>query len=269
LDHTSPVPGSAPLDVLPLWALFAALLLGNLLLGEGGFHLGRLRARRPSRESDGAVAAIVGAQLGLLAFLLAFSFGIAASRFDLRRHVLLDEANAIGTTYLRAAMLPPAQTAPVRQLLREYADARLQATKDRPIDQVLRRSEEIQQQLWAEATAAAGQDVRSVPTGLFIQALNELIDLHAARVMATLGNRMPLPVWIVLFAIGLLSFFTMGYQAGLTRASRSPAAIVLAVTFVSVIWLVADLDRPTEGFLRVSQTPMIDVQKMMHDSASR
>ena len=70
-------------------------------------------------------------------------------------------------------------------------------------------------------------------------------------------------MWIVLFAVGFLSFFAIGYQAGLTRASRSPTAIVLAMTFVSVIWLVADLDRPGEGFLRVSQQPMIDLRKMM------
>jgi len=263
------MPGSAPLDVLPLWALFVALLIGNLLLEECGFRLGRLRAGRTQRESDATVGAIVASELGLLALLLAFSFGIAASRFDLRRHVLLDEANAIGTAYLRAAMLPEAQGASIRHLLREYTNVRLQATAGTPIDQVLRRSEEIHQQLWTEAVAAAGHDARSVPTGLFIQSLNEMIDLHAARIMAAVRNRMPLPVWIVLFGVGFLSFFTIGYQAGVTKAGRSPATIVLALTFVSVIWLVADLDRPTEGFLRVSQAPMVDVQKMMHDTTSR
>jgi hypothetical protein len=262
------MPGSAPFDVLPLWALFMALLIGNLLFDECGFRLGRLRAGRTQKESDAAVGTIVTAELGLLAFLLAFSFGIVVSRYDVRRHVLLDEANAIGTAYLRAAMLPDTQRASIRHLLREYTDVRILATTGAPIDQVLRRSEEIHQQLWTEAIAAAGHDARSVPTGLFIQSLNEVIDLHAARLMAALRSRMPLPVWIVLFAVGFLSFFTMGYQAGLTRATRSPATIVLALTFVSVIWLVADLDRPSEGFLDVSQQPMIDVRRMM-DSAPR
>ena len=184
------MPGSAPFDVLPLWALFVALLIGNFLLEECGFRLGRLRAGRTQKESDATVGAIVAAELGLLAFLLAFSFGIAASRFDLRRHVLLDEANAVGTAYLRAAMLPEAQGASIRHLLREYTDVRLQATTGTPIDQVLRRSEGIHQQLWTEAVAAAGHDARSVPTGLFIQSLNEVIDLHASRIMAALRNRM-------------------------------------------------------------------------------
>src|SRR5690349_2975430 len=117
LGYTRPtsMPGSAPLDVLPLWALFMALLLGNLLLDECGFRIGRLRAaRRTERESDAAVGTIVTAELGLLAFLLAFSFQIVVSRFDVRRHVLLDEANAIGTSYLRAAMLPDTQGASIR-----------------------------------------------------------------------------------------------------------------------------------------------------------
>lgn len=259
------MPGSAPLDVLPLWALFTAILVANLVVNECGFRAGRLRARQSSKESDAIVGAIVGAELGLLAFLLAFSFGIVASRFDLRRTVLLDEANAIGTAFLRAGMLPDAEGASVRHLLREYASVRLEATKGAPVDDVLRRSEEIHQELWKEAVVAVDRDPRSVPTGLFIQSLNEVIDLHSARAMASLRNRMPLPVWVVLFSVGLLSFFTMGYQAGLTRASRSPATLVIALTFVSVIWLVADLDRPGEGFLRVNQQPMIDVQKMMLD----
>ena len=260
------MPPSPPLDALPLWALFLVLLIGNLLVGECGFRVGRLRAQRTEKEGDATVGAIVAAELGLLAFLLAFSFGIVASRFDLRRHVLLDEANAIGTSYLRAAMLPDTQGASIRNLLRKYADVRLEAMTGTPLDQVLRRSEEIHQQLWTDAVAAAAHDARSVPTGLFIQSLNEVIDLHAARIMSALRNRMPPPVWIVLFAVGLLSFFTMGYQAGLSRSSRSPATIVLALTFGSVILLVVDLDRPTEGFLRVSQQPMIDVRRMM-DSA--
>jgi len=261
--------GSAPLDVLPLWALSSALLIANLLLYECGFRVGRLRGQQAQKEGDATVGAIVAAELGLLGFLLAFSFGIVASRFDLRRHVLLDEANAIGTTYLRAAMLPSEEGTSIRALLRDYVDVRLKATTGMPVEQVLRRSEEIHQRLWTEAVRAAAHDARSVPVGLFIQSLNEVIDLHAARVMAAVRNRMPLPVWIVLFSVGFLSFFAMGYQAGLTRGSRSPATAVLVLTFVSVISLVLDLDRPGEGFLRVNQAPMIDVQKMMLDVDSR
>lgn len=259
------MPGSAPLDILPLWALFIVLLIANLLLDECGFRIGRLRGQRTQKESDATVSAIVASELGLLAFMLAFAFGIAVSRFDLRRTAVLDEANAIGTTYLRAAMLPAPQRAPIRDLLRDYVDVRIRAARDMPIDQALRRSEEIQEQLWTRAVAAAEYDTHSLPTELFIQSLNGVIDLHAVRVQASLRNRMPLPVWIVLFGVGFFSFFTVGYQAGLTKARRSPATVVVVLTFVAVIWLVADLDRPGEGFLHVGQEPLIDVRQSMTD----
>ena len=262
------MPGSERLDILPLWVLFIVLLLANLFLDECGFRAGRWRAERPEKESDSTISAIVASELGLLAFMLAFSFGIVSSRFDLRRMTLLDEANAIDTAYLRAAMLPAAQGAPIRDLLRDYVDVRIQLATDMPIDQALHRSEEIQRQLWTKAVAAAKYDAHSLPTQLFIQSLNEVIGLHAVRVMARLRNRMPVAVWVVLFGVGFLSFFTLGYQAGLTKASRSPATLVMALTFVAVIWLVADLDRPGEGFLNVGQEPLIDVRRMMDNTSS-
>jgi len=133
------------------------------------------------------------------------------------------------------------------------------------MDQVLRRSEEIHRELWTEAIAAAEHD-RSVPTGLFIQSLNEVIDLHAARGMVVLRNRMPRAVWVVLFVSALLAFFAIGYQSGLTESRRSPAVLVLVLTFSAVTWLVLDLDRPGEGFFRVSQEPMIQVRRMIDRS---
>jgi hypothetical protein len=257
--------GDAPLDVLPLWALFWVLLIANILLEEAGFRIGRVRAIRPQKESDVTVGAVVAAELALLAFLVAFTFGIVASRFELRRQMVLDEANAIGTTYLRAALLPHPQSQSVRRLLRDYTDVRLGAATGVPMDQVLRRSEEIHRELWTEAIAAAEHD-RSVPTGLFIQSLNEVIDLHAARGMVVLRNRMPRAVWVVLFVSALLAFFAIGYQSGLTESRRSPAVLVLVLTFSAVTWLVLDLDRPGEGFFRVSQEPMIQVRRMIDRS---
>jgi uncharacterized RDD family membrane protein YckC len=100
------MPTTGPLDVLPLWALFIVILLVVLLSVECGYRLGKYRRRQREQEKEAPVGTIVGATLGLLAFILAFTFELAASRFDTRRQVLLDEGNAIGTTYLRAGMLP-------------------------------------------------------------------------------------------------------------------------------------------------------------------
>lgn len=184
--------------------------------------------------------------------------------------IMLDEANAIGTTYLRAAMLSAPEREDARRLLKEYVDVRIgAATGTTSLDEVIRRSEAIHGRLWTDAVTAAARDVRSVPVGLFIQSLNEVIDLHAKRLTAVLRSRMPIVVWGVLFAVALLSFFAMGYQAGLTRARRSPAVVLIALSFSAVVWLVADLDRPGEGFLRVTQQPMIDLRNSMdHEPSS-
>lgn len=260
---------AALLDVVPLWALFLALVVASLLIDECGFRFGRRRAGRAEKESDAIVGSMVAAELGLLAFLLAFTFGIGASRFEARRQIMLDEANAIGTTYLRAAMLSTPEREDARRLLKEYVDVRIEAATGTPLDEVIRRSEAIHGRLWTDAVTAAARDVRSVPVGLFIQSLNDVIDLHAKRVTAVLRSRMPIVIWGVLFAVALLSFLAMGYQAGLTRASRSPAVVLIALTFSAVVWLVADLDRPGQGFLRVTQQPMIDLRNSMdHEPSS-
>jgi hypothetical protein len=116
------------LDVLQLWGLFPVIVVLVLAAIEGGYRLGSYRHRRSDREKDAPVGAMVGATLGLLAFMLAFRFGMAASRFDTRKQLVLDEANAIGTTYLRTAMLPE-QRDDIRALLRSYVDARLDAVR--------------------------------------------------------------------------------------------------------------------------------------------
>ncbi len=251
---------NAPLDVLPLWALLVATLVGILLAVEGGYRLGRLRGARSKHEKEAPVGGMVAAELGLLAFLLAFTFGMAASRYEARRHVLLDETNAIGTAYLRAGLLPESHRAEVRRLLREYVDVRLAAVQEGSFEAGIRRSNELQGRLWSEAVAAAEKDPRSVSSGLFLQALNEVIDLHAKRLMLAVRNRIPPPVWAVLLAVAVLSFGAMGYHEGLTGTGRSPAVLAIALTFAAVIWLIADLDRPQLGLLRVSQQPMIELR---------
>jgi hypothetical protein len=251
---------------LPLWAVFAAALAMILLSAELGHRVGRVRFHRAEHEKEPTVGGIVAAELGLLAFLLAFTFGLAASRFEARRDTLLDEANAVGTTYLRARMLPEPQQAEIQKLLREYVDVRLAASEEGKLEAGIKRSSEIQDQLWNGAIAAAKEDSRSIPTGLFVQSLNEVIDLHAKRLFVVVGSRVPILVWLVLITVAILSFGSMGYHSGLTGARRSPLVLPLALTFAVVIWMVVDLERPQEGLLRVSQKPMMELRNTMDQS---
>jgi hypothetical protein len=104
----------------------------------------------------------------------------------------------------------------------------------------------------------------SIVVGLFVASLNEVIDLHAKRVTAGLRNRIPGAIWAVLLTIAVLSLGAMGYHAGLAGTTRSLAIIVVAVTFSAVIALIADLDRPQEGTLTVSQQALIDLRQSMN-----
>ena len=258
---------NSPLDYLPLWLLFLATILVVCTAVEFGYQLGRYR-RNHSPEKDAPVGAMVGAMLGLLAFILAFTFGLAASRFDERRHTVLDDANAIGTSYLRAGLLPEPQRTEIQRLMRQYVDLRLAVVRDRNVDEALSKSAELHGQMWARAAAVAAQDPRSVVTGLFIQSLNQLIDLHSTRVMVGLRSRIPTIIWAALYFVALLTMATMGYQEGLTGTRRSIASLAVVFVFSVVMFLIVDLDRPLEGQLRTSQQPLIDLQQSMQVDGS-
>ena len=254
---------AGPIDALPLWALFIVILLVVLLSVECGYRLGKYRRSRHEQEKEAPLGTMVGATLGLLAFILAFTFGLAAARFDARRQALLDEANAIGTTYLRAGMLPE-RGEEVRRLLRDYVAARLEAIQLGKLAEGIRRSENVQQQVWTEAETVGQKNPNSIVVGLFVQSLNQMIDLHAARMQAGLRSRIPGAICLGLFAVASLSLATMGYHAGLSGTRRSLAIVAVAVTFAVVIELIADLDRPQEGVPRVSQQALLDVQRSMN-----
>lgn len=255
-------PYNTVLDLLPLWGLIPVIVFLVLLSIEAGYRLGRFRHSQSDQEKEAPVGAMVGATLGLLAFMLAFTFSMAASRFDARKTLVLSEANAIGTTYLRAAMLPVGGDE-VRGLLRDYVDVRLAVVKSGGVEAGLKQAETLQNQMWAHAVAAGQNHPNSIVVGLFIESLNEVIDLHSERVVAGLRNRVPGTIWLSLFVIAVLSLGAMGYHSGLAGTTRSLAVIAVALVFSAVIGLVVDLDRPQEGTLRVSQQPLIDVRQSM------
>lgn len=250
-------------DSLPLWTIFPislAITLGSI---EAGYRLARYRVRRSEGEKEAPVGSMAGATLGLLAFMLAFTFGLAASRFENRRQVMLSEANAIGTTYLRAKMLAEPMRADAQNLLREYVDVRIEGSQPDKFQQAVTKSEELQGRLWSVAVAQAEKE-RTVLTSLFIQALNEVIDLHSTRLMAVTRSRVPGMIWIILYLLAIIAMAMMGYHAGLSNSRRSIATIALVIGFSSVLYLITDLDRPGQGALKTSQQTMIDLRKSMN-----
>jgi hypothetical protein len=163
---------------VPIWLVFIGTVLLVVLSVEIGFRSARFRQKRfestVEQEKEAPVGAMVGATLALLAFLLAVTFGMAVDEFHARKVALMEEANAIRTTYLRAALIPEPQRDDVRRLLRDYVDERLQwAGVERHAP--ARAAKDLLQQLWNHAAAAAGRDSSDV-TSLFVESVNGVID---------------------------------------------------------------------------------------------
>jgi hypothetical protein len=254
-----------PLDIVPLWLFFAAVIAFTSLALEGGYRLGRWRQARNEDEKVAPIGAMVGFVLALFAFMLAFTFGMAASRFDSRRQAVLEEANAVGTAYLRTQILHEPQRSESARLLREYVNVRAHGIQEGKLEETIARSLEIQKQLWLEATKEA-KDHPGPIASLYIQSLNQMIEMHAKRVQIGMRSRIPITIWLGLFALALLAMSSVGYQAGLSPTRRSPAMLGLLLAFASVFFLIADLDRPFEGYLAVSQQAMADLQNTMNSS---
>lgn len=252
-----------PLDYIPFGALLFIASALLWLVMEIGYRFGKWRHVHHPDEREQPVGAMVASILGLVALVLGFTFSLAANRFDARRLVVLEEANAIGTCYLRARLLPEPERTEVARLLREYVDVRIRGVQEGKPEEAISRSEVLHEQLWNYAAAAADKNDKSIMTGVFIQSLNNVIDVHAKRVLLGIRSRIPVVIWAGVFGLALLGTASVGYQAALTTTRRSPAMIGLVLTFTIVLWIITDLDRGQEGLLRVSQRSMLDLQNTM------
>jgi hypothetical protein len=255
-----------PLDYLPLWLLILMFGLALWAALEAGYRFGQWRHVHTPDEQVQQVGAIVASILGLLALVLGFTFSFAASRFEDRRQGVLEEANAIGTTYLRTRMLPPEMRQEAAQALKEYVDVRLEGVRSGDPTSAMARSEQLQEVLWIQAAKAGEQNQTSVMLSLYVDSLNNLIDMHAVRLQAGIRSRIPAVMWVGLLIMSLCSMGAVGYQAGLSNTRRSPVKYIMVVNFTIVLALIADLDRSQQGLLRVGQQAMVDVQTMMKTS---
>lgn len=250
-------------DSLPLWAFFLIVFLVSLFWTECGYRSGARRRKSDTREPDAPIGTVVAATLSLLAFILGFTFNVALDRFDDRREAVLSEANAIGTTYLRADFFEGETKEQTRKQLREYVQLRVNGILATPeFRPALTRTEELQNLLWGTAVKF-GKEHQSPIAALYINSLNEVIDMHAKRITLELHSRVPLSVWLVLFAVSALAMLSVGFYFGLSGNRSWAETMVLIITFALVMLLVADLDRPYEGFINASQQPMIDLQKQI------
>lgn len=252
--------------ILSDWA--ALLLVGAILLGtaEIGFRMGRRLdpAKRAANESQSGK--IQGALLGLLGLLMGFTFAMSVARYETRKQLVLDEANAIGTAWLRAGMLGDTARDASRPALIDYVDARIKGASvlsfTKEFQAQVARSEQDQVKLWHAAVAAV-KDHDSPATSLYVAALNDLIDLDAKR-LAAMRNHVPGTVWLLLTLVSVTACWTVGYTTGLGGSARHALPmIVLPVLLAVVITIIADLDNPKRGLIVVSQQSMIDLHNTL------
>jgi hypothetical protein len=202
---------------------------------------------------------LVGSLLALMAFVLAVTMGMAADRFDARRGLVLQEANAIGKAYLQADYLPQPQADDMRELLREYLPLRI-VEDGTDVQASIRASMALHEEMWA-ITAQVAQSGHSPDlVSSFGESITELVSLNQTRIVAGLYARVPETVMLLLLLGSALALGMVGYNGGLTRHRSVLSAVVMIAALGAVTTLVVDLDRPQEGLINVSQRALQDVQ---------
>jgi len=244
--------------------IVSGLFIFMLLAMEIGFRSGR-RQQASATEATTQANAVLASMLGLLALLLAFTFSAALQRYDDRSQTVVAEANAIGTAYLRAQLLPGGMQDEVQALLRQYLDVRIQegrvdSTEPELHESLLHQAKLMEAQLWNHAVRAAELDGSVVTSGFFIQSLNELIDTSGTR-NAALNRHVPEIVLFLMFATIVLTTATLGYASGLAGHRVTLAAFVLVMLIALVVYLIIDLARPRRGIIQVSQDSMLSLQQ--------
>ena len=248
-------------DSLPIFSIFIGTAVFILLSFEVGYQISKYTQSHYEGKIDTSQGPMVGGILAMLAFVLAFTFSMAASRFDDRKEAVLNEANAINTAYLRADLISQPHKTEVKRLLREYVEIRLQSLKKMEV--ALARSLELHELLWNQATLAAEKNPQNLNL-LIIQSINEVINIHHKRLNVAVRNRIPADIRLTLYMITAFAMVTVGSQVGLTRTRRFNQVIPMVLAFSALITLVADLDRPAQlGLIKVSQETMIDLEKSM------
>ena len=249
---------------VPIWVLGLVALVLMLGCSEIGFRVGYKVRGQFDEAMRSRTTIFESALLGVLGLLMAFTISMAVTRFEVRRQLVIDEANAIGTTWLRSKVIPSPGDAEFDTLLRQYVDARVayaSRTKLDELPEIRAKDALLQRELWSRAVAFAVKD-RSVNASLLLQSLNQSIDLEATR-WAFFWGHVPQSVIYLNTLIAMLASALLGYGFGLIGKRHVLSIVLLAASISGVLSVIVDLDRPWQGFIKVSQEPILDLQQQM------
>jgi CDP-diglyceride synthetase len=244
---------------MPVLLLLLTTCFLVILAIEFGYRIGRAIRKRQEVESESSASSISGYILALLAFIIAFTFGIVTDRYQIRKDLVREEASLIRTAWMRADFLPDTEQLKTKNLIQEYTSLRLTAVLAHEMDQIqeaMIQCAVIREQLWNTAVTEARKDMNSDVAALYIESLNDLANINASRIVVGLHTRIPEGIWEVLFILMLLGMFSIGYQASISGSKRSWSTLIMAASFALVIVMIEVLDRPQSKLVPVSQYPM-------------
>jgi hypothetical protein len=255
------------LDDIPTWLLFVITTLLVTAAIELGYLAGTRAHRRSEDEKESPVSAIAGTVLAMLAFILAFSFSIVTDRYDARRALVREQAAAIRTAYNSSDFLPQPLRDESQALYREYISLVVEAgtsgqTGDE-LAEILSELRAIQEQIWDLAVENVERGDTTDISSFYVQSIDEMRNVYALRVSVAVQSRMPPKLVIVLYVLVGLGMFAVGYQTAIAASRRTWLMLILALSFAIVMTLIAVLDNPERGVIRVSQRPLIDLQTEM------
>lgn len=232
----------------------AALLIGMVASVEAGYRLGR-RAKK-SETDKSQIGAVQGAVLGLLGLLLGFSFAGAGSRFIERQDIIVREANAVGTAWLRADLLDEPARSELRGALRAHTDERLTLAGQYRLDEMLAtvgRMQALESKMWS--AAASGVTQRPQFANLVVPAVNEVIDLQTTRNASFYRHIPSLVLWLLVVAAAA-ALGVVGYGCGLAAKRNFEATTALALLIALALWATIDLDHPRRGLIKMAYEPL-------------
>jgi hypothetical protein len=251
----------------PIW-IVAVLLIAMTISAELGFRLGRHWYPRSDDTRRGHFGSILGSLLGLLALLLSFTFAMSASRYDVRRQLVVADANALEGLYLQSSLLPDESRKTFKQLLRQYVDLRSKVallrrnTSSAEAAEMSAQSEVLHAQMWkvVKDNAEANPPVKSADA--MLKGLIDALAIHRGRMFAWESRVPDSIIWLLLFGC-IAGASAIGLAGGLGNHRGLPARIIVTLLLCATIYVVFDLDRPQEGLIYISQSPMLHLQQIL------
>jgi hypothetical protein len=246
------------------------MLAGMLICLEVGRRMGKSTLAKDPQGSASGIGVVQGAVFSLFGLLIAFTFSGAPGRLDARRHLIQDEANAIGTAYLRLDLLPPGSQPAMRERFRNYVDSRLAAYRKFPNVQAVKaelsRSARLQSDIWTQTLAASRlPDGNPDALKLLVPSLNEMFDISSSRTMATAIHPPPI-IFALLFVLALVCSSLAGYGMAGSKKHSWLHITAFAVTIVISIYVVLEIEYPRMGLLSVEteyDQVLVDVRESM------